>query len=1020
MARRSDHELPTLERGAQVGRYLVLGRVGRGGMGEVFAAHDPELDRKVALKLLHVRPGLGDDSHARTRMAREAQAMARLNHPNTVTVHDVGEHEGRVFLAMEFVEGQTLGAWLKQSQRDWREVVAVFTAAGRGLAAAHAAGLIHRDFKPDNVMLTATGRVLVMDFGLARAGASGAEAEVEAGQPIGFTGVDLDATMLAGEETEHAGRGVPTPQPLAPELSRSGDSLGSRSRPQLSTSITQAGALLGTPAYMAPEQLRGGNVDAQADQWAFCVALWEALYGQRPFPGKTLAALIGAVLEGHPSPGPRAAHVPAWLHRIVLRGLSREPARRWPSLDALLAELDAVPRRRRRRATIAAGLVVAGVLGLLLGRGREAPEVEPPCRGGVELIDEVWDAAAHAEVQTELLASGRPYAADTWTVVEAELDGWGRRWAAAHRDTCEATELRREQSADLLDLRMQCLAERRRSFVALIANLRRHGREPEVVEDAALRVQALPEIDRCSEPGYVQSRIPPPDDPAQAAEVANIREQLAALASKPRLGSGELAELEALGEHGQALAHAPLITELECAIGSRLGEVGRYDEAIVRVRAGYFGARRIADEPRALYCGITLVSILGNEYGRPSEALAFAEHVEPEVARVGSAADRGDFDTVLGLAQHALGDYEAAERSFRQALEEWAELDAGSAKLALGHLNLGRTLRTRGQWDAARGELERSLADMTRQLGEAHPMRARVLDQLGLLESQLGNLEQAELHFQAGLRVREASLGPEHPDLGFSHTNLGRVLIQRGEIEPALAHFEAALAIAITKYGPEHLAVANAHTNVGVALRKLGRYDEAREHYEAAMAIDERMLGTDHDDFAIALHNLGNLLALIGDAEELEQARDLQRRALAIWTKKFGPEHLFIAHGSIGLADALVRLGEAEPAIRAAERGLEVLARSGSLDLDLEIAGTLALAQAELAEGERDAAREHAERSLELLAAQPASSDVTLQRARARVVLASLVPARRQELLDAARADYAALPGPQLPEALGW
>ncbi len=998
-------ERESLERGAQVGRYLVLGRVGRGGMGEVFAAHDPELDRKVALKLLHVRPGLVDDGHARARMAREAQAMARLDHPNTVKVYDVGEHEGRVFLAMEFVEGQTLGAWLKQARRGWREVAGVFAAAGRGLATAHAAGLIHRDFKPDNVMITQTGRVLVMDFGLARAGNS---------EPVGepnelAAGSDLEATVLAGEATMRAGSEIHTPAPLS-----QASGTGLLASPQLSTSITQAGALLGTPAYMAPEQLRGSTVDARADQWAFCVAFWEALYGQRPFPSKTMAELVGAVLEGRPRASPRGVQVPKWVHRILLRGLARAPRDRWPSVDALLAELERVPRVRRRTALIGGGLTLAGVIGLLITNDGDVGE--PPCRNGVELIEQAWDDTARADVRTQILASNQPYAADTWALVETELDDWGRRWAAAHRETCEATAIRREQSDELLDMRMQCLAERRRSFVALIGNLRRHGREIEVVEDAALRVQALPNIDRCSEPGYVQAQASEP--PEQAAEVERIRERLAELASKPRLPESELSELEALSEQAALAGHAALVGEIDCELGKRLAEQGRYQPALDRLRAGYFGARRTADQHRAIFCGTTLVEVLSKISGRSSEALTFAEHVEPDVTRVGSPSERGDLDTVVGLTQYTLGDYAAAERSFTAAIEHWqAEYGDDHSKLAIAHLNLGRSLRTRGEWVDARAELERSLATMIRRLGKAHPTLALVHDQLGLLESQVGNLELAQDQFEIALALREATLVSTHPQLAYSHMNLGRVQIQRSEFVAALAHFETAATIFAREFGPNHVDLARANTNIGVALRKLGRYTEAREHYEQAMAIYAVALGPEHDDFAIALHNLANLLVLIGDAE---QARELQTRALAIWTKKFGADHLFIAHGSIGLANAQLRLAD-DTAIASAKRGLAVLAGSGTRDRELELAGTVVLAQAELAAGRTELARTHAERSLELLADMPASSDVTLQRARARRVLAELSEsATRQDLLAAAQADYAALPGPLLPEAQGW
>ncbi len=965
---------PTLERGAAVGRYLVLGRIGRGGMGEVFAAHDPELDRKIALKLLHARRGEDDETLGRTRMVREAQAMARLNHPNTITVHDVGEHQGRVFLAMEFVEGQTLGAWLAESVRTWREIVAVFAAAGRGLAAAHGVGLVHRDFKPENVMLTRSGRVLVMDFGLARAGTD------------------------ASGEFETAGGEADAPLAAMPRSS---------SGAQLSTAVTQAGALIGTPAYMAPEQLRGEVVDARSDQWAFCVSLWEALYGERPFPTASLAELMYAVLEGSPRSVPRGSHVPGWLHRVVVRGLARDPAQRWSSLDQLLAALEQIPRRRRR---LALGLGLAGLLGALSWSLLRPPAPEPPlCQEGDETIASSWNDEVRGQVGAALLASKAPYAGDTASTVARELDAWRDEWVEAYRDNCEDTALRGEQSAALLDRRMHCLTDRRTRFDALVTTLREQGDELSVVETAVQRVQSLPDIARCNDVAYVEARIPPPDDPAAASEVERIQARLARLDSKAILDANEQSELAALLPVAEQIGHGPLTAELQCELGRRRGELGDFEGARERLRGGYFLARRLGDPDMTIFCGISLLSVLVGEGGLPTEALAFAEHVEPDVLRSGSVFDRASLDNVRGLAQHATGDYAGALRSFEAALALW-QGGRTTEMQTNAHLNLGRTLRARGDWDEARVELEDALDGVS----ATHPTRALVLDQLGLLDSQIGQLEAAERHFAAALAVRVGSLPASHPQLANSHTNLGRVLDQRSRPLEALDHFEKAQAIWIAQYGAHSIEAARGHANLGVALRQLGRREEAREHYEQAEALYEELLGPDHDDLAIALHNLANLLVQIG---EPEPARELQERALGIWTRKLGRSHIFVAHGSIGLADALVSLGELEPAIAAAERGLDVLDRSGSSDPELELAGLVTLARAELAAGRRDAAREHVERALERIAALPLGPDVTLQRARARRVLAELEPARRAELLDAAAADYASLPGDSLPEA---
>jgi len=281
-----------LERGAAVGRYVVIDRLGSGAMGVVVLAFDPTLDRKVALKL--VRLDHTGTTAGLQRLLREAQAMARLSHPNVVTVFEVGTFEERVFLAMEYVPGSTLGDWLAVKKRTRREIVTAFLAAGQGVAAAHRAGIVHRDFKPANVLVAQDGRVRVADFGLATATLG------RAPTPPPIEGVGLDSQEMA---------------------------------------MTKTGAVLGTPAYMAPEQHRGEPADARADQFAFCAALYEALYGELPFAGKTYVTYAENVLAGNLRDAPRGSDVPARLRRALVRGLALDPADRFRDFEPLLAEL---------------------------------------------------------------------------------------------------------------------------------------------------------------------------------------------------------------------------------------------------------------------------------------------------------------------------------------------------------------------------------------------------------------------------------------------------------------------------------------------------------------------------------------------------------------------------------------------------------------------------------------------------------------------------------------------------------
>jgi serine/threonine protein kinase/formylglycine-generating enzyme required for sulfatase activity len=321
-----------LDTGARIGRYVIIERVGTGAMGVVYGAYDPELDRKVALKL--IKPGQGVKDTARARLLREAKAIARLQHPNVVAVHDVGIIDDQVFLAMEFVAGGTIKSWLAETPRSWREILGVFIAAGRGLAAAHAAGLVHRDFKPDNVLLDKEHRPRVVDFGIARqAGAGDDELASETGDVISQDGTET----LRDSSGRHA----------------------------LAT-LTKTGTWVGTPAYMAPEQFLGERGDERSDQFSFCVALYEALYGERPFAGDDMLSISVNVTTEQLRPQPKDRGVPAWVRRVILRGLRATPSDRWDAMPELIAALSSDPVAKLRNRLIA-GVTAAVVLTVVIG-----------------------------------------------------------------------------------------------------------------------------------------------------------------------------------------------------------------------------------------------------------------------------------------------------------------------------------------------------------------------------------------------------------------------------------------------------------------------------------------------------------------------------------------------------------------------------------------------------------------------------------------------------------------------------
>jgi tRNA A-37 threonylcarbamoyl transferase component Bud32 len=454
----------------ELDRFVLLEAIGRGAMGTVYAAYDRQLDRKVAIKLLHAHALVDPD--ARAQLLREARALGKISHPHVVPVHEVGEVGERLYVVMEHVQGRTLRAWMRERTRPWREVVEVFVQAGMGLSAAHAAGVVHRDFKPENVLIGDDARVRVVDFGLARA----------------------------------ASRAQPQTAPM-PGNARSTATCHEQS--------TGTGTVAGTPAYMAPEQWRGAALDGRTDQYGFCVALYEALHGERPFVAATTEALRELVLAGRMQPPPKRARVPARLRRVLLRGLSRAPEERWPSMDALLEALLRLSAPRRGW-WLALGLGL-GAVGVVVGQSLGASE---RCEGARSQLEGIWDEPREAAVKAAILDTALPYAADTWERVDGLLDAYADAWATKHTEVCEATSVRREQSSEVMDLRMACLRSRRialREAVSVLAEA--SASQAAKVEKAVSLVSSLPGLERCDDVEALRAELPPPEEPEVAARV---------------------------------------------------------------------------------------------------------------------------------------------------------------------------------------------------------------------------------------------------------------------------------------------------------------------------------------------------------------------------------------------------------------------------------------------------------------------------------------------------------------------
>jgi len=754
-ARRPD--VASLAVGDFIGRYRVLEVLGAGGMGVVYGAFDPELQRKVALKL--VRPEFTAlDLELRARLVREAQAMARIRHPNVITVFDVGTYADRLFVAMEVIDGWTLTSWQASRTRSVEEILRVFSAAGAGLAAAHAAGLVHRDFKPDNILIGGDGRVCVTDFGLVRPVASSAEIEA-----------------LSSAD------GIPT-------ITDSGE-------------LTRIGAVVGTPAYMAPEQMRGAPPDGRADQFSFCVALFEALYGVRPFPGKSLGELERAILDGQRLRARRKG-VPWPVRRALARGLSFDPAARFDSMDALLGAMR--PSRHLGPALAAAAMVGIAAVGGVLAATHWRADRSRMCRGGADKVATVWNGARRAALAAALGQGG-----DRASRVVAALDDYAGRWVHAYTDACEATHVRGEQSEALLDLRMQCLDERRKETDELVGMIES---DRELGDKALQAVQSLQPVAAC-------------------ADVAALERPRRA----PAAAQGELDQARRLIARGRVEVNATRCADARGHLADAMKQARALDDAALAARAALYLARaqRCLGEQQAARTTMIDGAVLAARAHDEVELTLLASQALQLDAQEADFADAQHWAELADeAAAHANGDPHAeADRLYGRAILEWRQ----------NHL-------------AAAVELHRRAARFYDLVDGPEYDRLR---NLGQLASVLGNMgrfaEAAPLHHQ----IHDAFarlLGPDNYVTITVEENIALDEWEEGNLAAAMAG-EKRFLDHVGAASPSHLSTAQG--NYGWMLLDAHRADEATAWFERALAAADKVDGRHDEETEYALTGLG-------------------------------------------------------------------------------------------------------------------------------------------------------------------
>jgi tetratricopeptide (TPR) repeat protein len=844
-------------------------------MGIVLRAFDPDLERQVAIKL--VLPSRSGGEESRARLVSEARALARVSHPNVVAVYEVGIHDGLVFLAMELVDGVDLHKWLKLEPRPWRAVVDAFEAAARGLAQIHAAGLVHRDVKPANILMDKRGHVRIGDFGLARA-------SFEIDKP------SLDGFEISGEDFATGG-----------------------------TAVTREGLVVGTPVYMAPEQHMGLDVGPPADQYALCIALYEALYGERPFPADPRRLFFAK--QTPPVEPPPGTAVPRRLFAVIARGLCVDPTKRFASMDELCAALRADPWIARRRWLAIAGLALAGA-GIAAWIGTRPA----PCRDVEAQLAGAWDEPTRDAVAQAFERSDRPWAAQTWHWVGPRLDAYATEWVAMRRDACEATHVRREQSTDMFDRRIACL-ERRRRGLAAAAELLAAG-DRDAVDHGVDLVAGLSPVAPCGDPVALAAAVPPPADPDVAARTDHLRGELARARALSAAGKyPDALELARIArEEAETLDYSPVLADALVTEGDALDRVGHLADARAALERGLWLAIAAGHDDAAAAAAVQLLWIAGERENALAEALRWGEFARATMQRAGIEEPRrhARVDQYIGVAYTNVARHDDALRAYESALARIADDPDAVRSVSSIRFNMGRLWYERGELARAREIIEPTLATLEGVLGRDHPIVAQNRGILAVILDDSGDGAAAlAIHREvvASLRVAFDNQGAT---LAAAILNFGQALGRAGQREESIARRKEAREM--FERAGDRAGAARSLASLGDAYRRAGAYDAAQSSLAEGLALLEGAVGREHPDLAPLLNALGDVQRqqrrYVEAMANFERSERIVRAAFGPWVQKRG----------VALGLMVLVLSDQErwaEAAKLSEQSVEVMRRAG-------------------------------------------------------------------------------------------
>ena len=923
----------------RIGRFTIEEQIGSGGMGQVYKAHDDKLKRSVAIKL--VKPDNRSVPRVEQRMLREAETLASVSHPNVVEVFEVGIHDGQVFIVMELVEGETL---LEELERDKRpptgqqraRLLRLLIQAGRGLEAAHEKGLMHRDFKPANVIIDGRGHARVLDFGLAK----------ETSLGTGTTG-DSEASAVVVEDAANTDPGGKASHDQA-------DNLTTEENSKVVVGLTTVGRIQGTPGYMSPEQMQGMKTDHRSDQYSFCVSLYEALYGTRPYPHKQIARLRAAVVDGEPRQQVRGARVPRALRKVIDRGLSPRVEDRYPDMAALLAELESWLNRWRRYLTVAFVASIFLVATVTYAVTKNLPEQPDPCdTPGLQ-----WGVAEAQGLTNALLQAG--VASATANRVTAGLTSHARAWKAVHEQTCEMTYQQRLKSEADFAAVSRCLDDDRYRFNAVVAVLQDSERQdapalnaPNILKDPQICTGektvafvekgplvterknelinvaielALGNPDRAERIArevlerYTQSGL---DAPKLQAEI--LYELGGALTRQP--DSDKVKEGEGLLEQAMGLLSRFPHSRLEYNIVRRLARSANINHASaksslpwediasrIEVRVG--DARRVVARSTEI---LGVGSMSRGKFAEAEEQFTTSWSLVKADDKV-SVVDKAVYLQEQGRARQRLGKPENAIPSYEQAIELLEATESGyPARVAAIRQDLASAYLVQGKLDKALEQSSEALQVFGEYYGPDHRHTALAYVDLAEIERQLRKLQEAQTHLDRALEIYTRKYPGYHAELARIQNTRGAVAYTLGELETAIVAYQAALQHHEEHPPPNEFHIGEIQANLAEALIKLERYTEAKPHLDEA----ERLLAP------VVAGNLVFKTFLLGlrarmhvGAGEYRQAVKPATAALKIYEEQLKGDSLEKAEACWTLAQALY---EAVPEQRpnALERALQ-------------------------------------------------------------------------------------------------